>query len=811
MPRAGARGPRAAWAGRHCRARDRARLPTTALLFFSSFAGRVGDADALVAHFRQRDRRRPLMRPRRVRARRAATFLAALALLASTAHAAAGDAGAPTSSLAPPPPNGGGCAVAEWPLLDSLAGAGKGAPTKTLTLELLLTGASLCPFCARPQAAAATVVSNTVQTVPHAVELRSVGQVAVKLAPGATAPPPTVTLADLALIDVPVEAPRGGKGGGGRPAGRRLLAAGPSPPGPSPAPGPSPPARLPPCDVPAGFVYTVSGAQHVAVNLTLTVPAANATAASQMLQSAADGGAMATALTGAGMPVDRVQILLLRDAAAGGAPADAVLGGAPVSLPPLPPPLPPSAAASALAPPPAAGGVPGGAIAGILVAAVGGTAAVVAAVYWASTRGRGADGDDDPDLDAVKAAVAGGGGGGGAAAAAAAARLDRDPALRLLNEQARTGADPLPRGASTDDSARLLRGAPSGTPSDGGAVERAGSGAVHSLWQVNWRDLEIVRQIGEGSFGKVYLAKWRETTVAVKVLISTSLANAGAGDDDDAPPPGPNPLLAGLQQEAAMMASMRHPNVVMYLGVCTDPPLVVTEYCARGSLCDVLKRAGHSPATAAALDWPRRLAMALDAAKGMTYLHSSDPPVIHRDLKSPNLLVDRHWRVKVCDFNLSRVLEESAVVSSLAASNPRWLAPEILSGRGYTFSSDVYSFGVIMWELLTWRLPWSECGPWQVVKQVTDDRARPGVPADPASLPACGPDGATSFPGLPDYLALMRDCWTHDPAARPKFGEVASRLRALLLAETRRADAARRGVGAGGRPPPSPGDPAGES
>lgn len=244
MPRAGARGPRAAWAGRHCRARDRARLPTTALLFFSSFAGRVGDADALVAPFRQRDRRRPLMRPRRVRARRAATFLAALALLASTAHAAAGDAGAPTSSLAPPPPNGGGCAVAEWPLLDSLAGAGKGAPTKTLTLELLLTGASLCPFCARPQAAAATVVSNTVQTVPHAVELRSVGQVAVKLAPGATAPPPTVTLADLALIDVPVEAPRGGKGGEG---GRR--GGGCSPRGrPRPAPRrPRAPPRPPGC------------------------------------------------------------------------------------------------------------------------------------------------------------------------------------------------------------------------------------------------------------------------------------------------------------------------------------------------------------------------------------------------------------------------------------------------------------------------------------------------------------------------------------------------------------------------------------
>lgn len=96
-----------------------------------------------------------------------------------------------------------------------------------------------------------------------------------------------------------------------------------------------------------------------------------------------------------------------------------------------------------------------------------------------------------------------------------------------------------------------------------------------------------------------------------------------------------------------MMASMRHPNVVMYLGVCLQPPCVVTEYCARGSLNDVFKRARATPALAAQLDWGRRLNMVLDAAKGMMYLHSSEPPVIHRDLKSPNLLVDKHWRLKV--------------------------------------------------------------------------------------------------------------------------------------------------------------------
>ena len=122
------------------------------------------------------------------------------------------------------------------------------------------------------------------------------------------------------------------------------------------------------------------------------------------------------------------------------------------------------------------------------------------------------------------------------------------------------------------------------------------------------------------------------------------------------------------------MASMRHPNVVMYLGVCLQPPCVVTEYCARGSLNDVFKRARATPALAAQLDWGRRLNMVLDAAKGMMYLHSSEPPVIHRDLKSPNLLVDKHWRLKVAAHPSG--LNYLATFSSTAffISSTVWLA-----------------------------------------------------------------------------------------------------------------------------------------
>ncbi len=85
--------------------------------------------------------------------------------------------------------------------------------------------------------------------------------------------------------------------------------------------------------------------------------------------------------------------------------------------------------------------------------------------------------------------------------------------------------------------------------------------------------------------------------------------------------------------------------------------LIVTFLCAQ--------------AAAAELGWNRRLNMALEAAKGMLYLHSRAEAVLHRDLKSANLLVDKHWRVKVADFNLSRVMNASAVVSSVSATNPR--------------------------------------------------------------------------------------------------------------------------------------------
>lgn len=107
---------------------------------------------------------------------------------------------------------------------------------------------------------------------------------------------------------------------------------------------------------------------------------------------------------------------------------------------------------------------------------------------------------------------------------------------------------------------------------------------------------------------QVYLAKWQEQLVAAKVLLNT-----GVDVDDEAAMEQAltfsNPVLLNLQKEAGLMAALRHTNVVRFLGVCSCPPCVVTEYCGRGSLADVLRAARVNPHLAAQLDWVRRLNM----------------------------------------------------------------------------------------------------------------------------------------------------------------------------------------------------------
>lgn len=291
-------------------------------------------------------------------------------------------------------------------------------------------------------------------------------------------------------------------------------------------------------------------------------------------------------------------------------------------------------------------------------------------------------------------------------------------------------------------------------------------------WQLDFQDLVIEKAIGEGSFDRCYLANWHETKVVAKVLLDSSITESQAAGLSLS-----SPLLNKLQDEAALMASLRHPSIVMFMGVCTFPPCLVTEYCSRGDLTGLLMAAKRDDATAKTLTWSLRLRMATEAAQGMLFLHNHRPQVVHRDLKSPNLLVDQDLHIKIADFNLSKIIEEveSVQTSAGAASNPRWLPPEVLQGEKFTAAADVFAFGVVMWELLVWDIPWVRTNQFQIPGIVMGGW-RLEVPGNKGELPGYG---AKAFRGLDGYIALMKRCWAQKADDRPRFGEVIAELRKL--------------------------------
>lgn len=265
--------------------------------------------------------------------------------------------------------------------------------------------------------------------------------------------------------------------------------------------------------------------------------------------------------------------------------------------------------------------------------------------------------------------------------------------------------------------------------------------------EISWDELHIKERVGAGSFGTVHRAEWNGSDVAVKLLTVQDF------HDDQ---------LKEFLREVAIMKRVRHPNVVLFMGAVTKRPhlSIVTEYLPRGSLYRLI----HRPAAGELLDQRRRIRMALDVAKGINYLHCLSPPIVHWDLKSPNLLVDKNWNVKVCDFGLSRFKANTFISSKSVAGTPEWMAPEFLRGEPSNEKSDVYSFGVILWELVTMQQPWNGLSPAQVVGAVAFQNRRLTVPQNTS----------------PMLASLMEACWNDDPVQRPSFASIVDTLKKLL-------------------------------
>ena len=310
--------------------------------------------------------------------------------------------------------------------------------------------------------------------------------------------------------------------------------------------------------------------------------------------------------------------------------------------------------------------------------------------------------------------------------------------------------------------------------------------ALRKVWEIDWAEIHCTDCIGKGAMGKVWQGKWRGMDVAVKVLTGSFVSV--------------EELREEMDREATMLQTLRHAHVVQFLGAGTTSergPFLVTELMELGSLTGLLYGDRNSDNNASAriasfrvkpTDWTTKWRFAKEIASGMDLVHSLGR--MHRDLKSGNVLATcPQGRVvlKVADFgtmtlaeNWHQVQSQSSALSTsvhahlhgarfrtqltMGIGTPLWMAPEIFEGQRYGPSADVFSYAIVLWEIAAQSEPWPDADGAFLGQQLferIEAGQRPEL--DEQAWPA-------------DFIALMKQCWTRDPAARPTFRQILSDL-----------------------------------
>jgi predicted Ser/Thr protein kinase len=260
---------------------------------------------------------------------------------------------------------------------------------------------------------------------------------------------------------------------------------------------------------------------------------------------------------------------------------------------------------------------------------------------------------------------------------------------------------------------------------------------VDKRMQVPYKSLAFFREIGVGSYGKVFQGEWHGAQVAIKVanLMTT-----------------PEEFLT--EARLALLIAP-HPNLVQTFGVSLDGPnpCIVLEFCGGGSLDKLLeKKTGNN------ID-KRQIAMKI--AYGLLHLHQNN--IVHRDLAARNILLANDGTPKISDFGMSRVIKDSAASGKTKATviPLRWMAPENLQDRSYSIKSDVWSYGILVWEIVTGREPHDNEDQLLIGARIRDEGFHPVIPED------CEPA----------LRRVMEMCWHKNPEDRPTMEGITKVLR----------------------------------
>ncbi|XP_059147313.1 putative neurotrophin receptor LTRK 1 [Physella acuta] len=284
----------------------------------------------------------------------------------------------------------------------------------------------------------------------------------------------------------------------------------------------------------------------------------------------------------------------------------------------------------------------------------------------------------------------------------------------------------------------------------------------HSFKNLELQSLKLVKGIGEGAFGRVFLGTCTSATneetvtlVAVKTLKGENCYK----------------LQEDLEREAEVLSTMEHKNIITFYGVCRDNGrlLLIFEYMENGDLNNYLRTHGPDrfiffkdcqPDSQEQLNQDELMSIVIQIANGMEYLASQH--IVHRDLATRNCLVGKNLVVKISDFGMSRDVYTTDYykVNGSAMVPVRWMSPETFMYRSFTLESDVWSFGVVIWEIFTYgKQPWYEYSNVEVIDQIKNSRI--------LEQPSCCPHGVYS---------IMMGCWKTNPQERLTMADICKLL-----------------------------------
>ncbi|XP_018648738.1 serine/threonine kinase [Schistosoma mansoni] len=247
-------------------------------------------------------------------------------------------------------------------------------------------------------------------------------------------------------------------------------------------------------------------------------------------------------------------------------------------------------------------------------------------------------------------------------------------------------------------------------------------------WEVPFESVTDLVWIGSGAQGVVFRGCFRDELIAVKKVNKQS------------------------DTDIRHLRYLNHPNVIKFKGVCVEQPCycILMEYCPYGQLYEII-HSGNPISPSLICSWVKQI------ADGMHYLHSCK--IIHRDLKSPNVLVGYNHVLKISDFGASREWTENSTKMSFTGT-VAWMAPEVIRNEPCSFKVDVWSYGVLLWELLTGEIPYHNVDSTAILWGVGSENLRLPVPVTCPS----------------ELRVLMKTCWNIKPRNRPSFRQILSHL-----------------------------------